>query len=259
MPNTKREFINGDIFHLFNRGVDKRIVFMDESDYYRFVFCLYECNDANFVRMSQRISARRERNSENYTRFHLASSQGETLYNFPNDQLPKRDLLVEIIAFTLMPNHYHLVVRQLVAGGISLFMKKLSNSYTGYFNGKYERSGVGALFQGAFKAVRVVGDGQFAHLVEYVFSNPVEIADPDWKNRGAQNPNEAIAFLNGYKWSSYLDSIGIENFPSVTNRDFLWKVFGDGNDIQKGMAGVKNSTEEWIKNKKFLVPALSLE
>ncbi|HNR81299.1 MAG TPA: hypothetical protein PKK37_02595, partial [Candidatus Pacearchaeota archaeon] len=68
MSNLTREFIIGDIYHLFNRGVEKRQIFMDESDRFRFVFCLYECNDANFVRMDRRIYDRRIRNM---ARFHL--------------------------------------------------------------------------------------------------------------------------------------------------------------------------------------------
>jgi len=248
MPTLTREFIIGDIYHLFNRGVEKRQIFMDESDRFRFVFCLYECNDANFVIMRNRINDRLFR--KNYI--------GDTYVNLPAFQT-KREMLVEIITFVLMPNHYHLVVRPLVEGGVSLFMKKLSNSYTGYFNDKYERKGMGALFQGAFKAVRVEGDGQFLHLAEYLFANPVEIIDPEWKDRGAQDIKKAIEFVNNYKWSSYFDSIGIDNFPSVTARDFLWQVFGGKDGISAGPQNVGQYVEEWIKNKKFLFSGLTME
>ena len=151
-----------------------------------------------------------------------------------------------------MPNHYHLILKQVVEGGISLFMKKLGNSYTGYFNGKHERKGMGALFQGRFKIVHVDANDQFLHLVEYVFSNPVEIFDQDWKIKGVGNPKRAIEFLNEYKWSSYLDSIGIKNFPSVTQRDSLWKVFAGSADIEEAQSRVKKYTESWIKSKEIL-------
>jgi len=122
MPTLTREFIVGDIYHLFNRGVEKRQIFMDESDRFRFVFSLYECNDANFVIMRNRINDRLFR--KNYiSKNHI----GDTYANLPAFQT-KREMLVEIIAFVLMPNHYHLIVRPLVEGGVSLFMKKLSNS-----------------------------------------------------------------------------------------------------------------------------------
>lgn len=248
MPNIQRTFINGEIYHLFNRGVEKREVFMDESDRYRFVFCLYECNDANFVIMRNRIN----------DRIFRKSYIGDTYVNLPAFKT-KREPLVEVIAFVLMDNHYHLMVRQLVEGGISLFMKKLSNSYTGYFNDKYKRKGMGALFQGAFKSVHVEGDGQFLHLVEYLFSNPTEIIETEWKTHGAQDAKKAIEFVNDYKWSSYQDSIGVKNFPSVTEREFLWQVFGVGKGIEVGQKNVKEYVADWIKNKKFLFSDLTLE
>jgi len=262
MTTITREFANGELYHVFNRGVEKRNVFMDDSDYYRFIFSLYECNDAASVRVGARIAARRQRNSTSNAssaRFHLASVQGETLQNFEtlqNSKPRKRELLVEIIAFVLMPNHYHLILRQLVDSGVSLFMKKLGNAYTGYFNDRYERKGMGALFQGAFKAVHIDDDRQFLHLVEYVFSNPVELVESDWKAKGVQDSVAAIEFLNDYKWSSYLDSVGAKNFPSVTTREFLWQVFAGSNDIQKGILCVKESTESWIKNKSSLSAGL---
>jgi putative transposase len=252
MPSITREFANGEIYHIFNRGVEKRNVFMDESDYYRFIFSLYECNDATAVRVGLRMIQRRQRSS---ARFHLASLQGETLQNLMTS---KRELLVEIIAFVLMPNHYHLILRQLVDGGISLFMKKLSNGYTGYFNDRYERKGMGGLFQGAFKAVHVADDRQFLHLAEYVFSNPIELVESDWKAKGVQDPAKAIDFLNNYKWSSYLDAIGTKNFPSVTERDFLWKIFAGSANRQAGIAHVKEFTEAWVKNKSSLSSGLAI-
>lgn len=248
MSNLTREFIVGEYYHLFNRGVEKRNIFMDEADRFRFIFSLYECNDANFVIMRNRINDRLFR--KNYI--------GDTYVNLPVFQT-KREMLVEIVVFVLMPNHYHLIVRPLVEGGVSLFMKKLSNSYTGYFNDKYERKGMGALFQSAFKAVRIEGDGQFLHLAEYLFSNPAGIIESEWKDRGAQDFKKAIEFVNSYKWSSYSDSIGINNFPSLTARDFLWQVFGGKEGISAGPRNVKQYVEEWIQNKKFLFSGLTLE
>ncbi|MDD5195877.1 MAG: transposase [Candidatus Omnitrophica bacterium] len=235
---ARPQIVSGEIYHVFNRGVDKRIVFTGDNDYFRFIFSLYECNDANEVVMRDRIGERLVRNSKAIS---IGSTYGDS----------KREPIVEIIAFTLMPNHYHLILRQVVEGGISLFMKKLGNSYTGYFNGKHERKGMGALFQGRFKIVRVGDNDQFLHLVEYIFSNPVEIIEPGWKEEGIKNTKKAIEFLNDYRWSSYLDSVGIKNFPSVTQRDFLWKAFAGVDNIEKGQLRVKNSTEKWIKSREI--------
>lgn len=226
---AKIELVNGEIYHIFNRGVEKRNIYMEDSDYFRFARCLYECNDRNYVIIRDRIHKRQERKN------HI----GETYVIQENS---KRELLVEILAFTLMPNHYHLIVRQLVDNGISLFMGKLSNSHTGYFNKKYNRKGMGALFQGAFKAVRVESDSQFMDLLVYIFTNPVGIMEPQWKERGANDPMGAIQYLNNYFWSSYLDTIGGKSFPSITDRDSIYKIFGS---IEK----VKEYTEGWIKNK----------
>ena len=150
-----------------------------------------------------------------------------------------KEPLVEVIAFCLMPNHYHLVLRQLVDGGITLFMKKLADSYVGYFNLKYDRKGMGSLFQGSFKAVHVEDDRQLMALVCYIFTNPVELIEKSWKESGVKDVKKAIAFLNSYRWSSYLDYIGISNFPSVTKRDFITEFFGSP-------VKVKESVEEWI-------------
>ena len=112
-------------------------------------------------------------------------------------------------------------------------MKKLSNGYTGYFNEKYNRKGIGALFQGCFKAVHVENDRQLAALVAYIFTNPVELTEKNWKEGLVKDPSRASQFLKTYRWSSYLDCIGISNFPSVTKRDFITEFFGSPEKIQE--------------------------
>lgn len=235
----KPELINGELYHIYNRGVEKRRIFENESDYYRFVFLLYECNDSSPVLMRHRIAERRKRKV----------GIGETYANFNAlaEKRKARDCLVELVAFTLMPNHYHLIVRQVAPGGTSLFMKKLSNGYTGYFNGKHNRRGMGGLFQGAFRATHIESDKQLLHLAEYIFSNPAGIVDSDWKNGGIKNPKKTMEFLNNYRWSSYSDSIGKDNFPSVTQREFLWKVFGGLEpEFIKGKNNIEKAVGAWV-------------
>ncbi|MBI2450705.1 MAG: transposase [Candidatus Nealsonbacteria bacterium] len=226
MPITRPKLVTGEYYHIYNRGVEKRDIFLNTADFFRFIFCLYELNDKNMVVMRDRMEERKIRKK---------TSIGEThgCYN------RRRELLVEIIAFCLMPNHYHLVLRQLVDGGISLFMKKLSNSYTGYFNEKYERKGAGSLFQGCFKGVHVGNDKQLMSLVAYIFTNPVELVEKNWKEGGARDPRKTVEFLKNYRWSSYLDYIGITNFSSVTKRDFITEFFGSPEKI-------KEFVESWI-------------
>jgi len=224
MPSKHPKFVTGELYHVFNRGVEKREIFLQTSDFYRFIFCLYELNEKGLIKMRDRIEERQKRKGEKYT--------GATCVS-------KGEAIVEVIIFCLMPNHYHLILRQLVDGGISLFMKKLANSYVGYFNEKYDRKGMGSLFQGRFKAVHIKDDKQFFNLVCYIFSNPVEIIEKDWKEIGSKNPKKAIQFLKSYRWSNFLDCLGVSNFSSVTKRDFVIEFFGGSNKVEE-------SVESWI-------------
>ncbi|MBI2449931.1 MAG: transposase [Candidatus Nealsonbacteria bacterium] len=221
MPSQRPQFIAGQLYHIFNRGVEKRSIFQQVSDYFRFVFCLYELNDKKLIKMRDRVSERKERKYTGATR------------------VSDREMLVEVITFCLMPNHYHLVLRQLVDGGISLFMKKLADSYVGYFNLKHNRKRMGSLFQGRFKAVHVKNDRQLLALICYIFTNPVELIEKKWKEVGVKYIKRAIQFLESYRWSNYLDCIGMPNFPSVTKRDFVMEFFG-------GSDGIKKSIEDRI-------------
>jgi putative transposase len=232
MATRQPQFVNGEVYHIVNRGVEKRIIFQQISDYFRFIFCLYECNDKNSVIMRERIKERKERKS-------AKKYIGDTYVNSIEKKDKKREPLVEILAFCLMPNHFHLVLRQLVDGGISLFMKKIGDAYVGYFNKKYNRVGMGSLFQGPFKAIHIEDTDQLMNVVCYIFTNPVELLEKTWKETGIKNPPKAIEYLESYRWSSYLDCIGKKNFPSVTQRDFLLEVF-DGPD------NIKKFVENWI-------------
>jgi putative transposase len=229
MANNPK-FETGEIYHIFNRGVEKRDIYSEESDYYRFVYSLYECNDENAFNMRDRIDQRIKRNKNK-------SDKGATFVTF--EERKERELLVEVLGFTLMPNHYHLIVRQIAENGISLFMKKMGNTYVPYFNKKYNREGMGSIFQGRFKAVHVETDEQFIYLVWYVFTNSLDLLKKDWRKEGIKDAQKAIKHLNSYKWSSYLDCVGIKNFPSVTSRDFLMDNFD-------GQSGIKDFIEERI-------------
>ena len=248
MSYKKPEFASNEIYHIYNRGVEKRNIFENDSDYYRFIFALYECNDSKPVRIRERREARNKSK---------ISGQGVTLPTYQG-----REAVVEVLAFCLMPNHYHLIVRQSVDKGITYFMKKIGDSYVGYFNEKYQRKGLGSLFQGAFKAVHVSENDQLLNLVSYVFANPVGILEYDWKE-GIEQPQQAIDFLNTYRWSSYLDSVGVKNFPSVTSREMLFNIFGEGglrdvtaeetdNEKERASDNIKKSVEDWILYKASL-------
>lgn len=190
-------FVNEHFYHVYNRGTDKRIIFQDGADYLRFIHDLYELNDLQAV---LNIKYR---------------------YNYGGETsiIRERELLVDIVAWCLMPNHYHLLLRQRIDNGISMFMQKLGTAYTMYFNKRYERSGV--LFQGVFKSRLVNTDPYLTHLVRYVHLNPVSLIEPEWERIGIKDWSRAVEFLSKYRWSSHLDYINTKNFPSIINKDLL--------------------------------------
>ncbi|MEK7095926.1 MAG: transposase, partial [Patescibacteria group bacterium] len=128
----KPQFAQDQIYHIFNRGVEKRDIFVGEKDYFRFVHDLYEFNDEDRV----------------YNSLYFFKREPKSIEVQPQYVKKERKLLVDILAFVLMPNHFHLILRQRVENGIVKFLQKIGTGYTMYFNKKYER--VGSLFQGRF-------------------------------------------------------------------------------------------------------------
>lgn len=114
--------------------------------------------------------------------------------------------LVDIFAYSLMPNHFHVLLRQKTDGSITVFMKKLATAYSMYFNTKYEHSGV--LFQGRFKSKHVGEDDYFRYLFSYIHLNPAELIEPKWKEQGVSNVESFKKFMTEYVYSSHNDYIG---------------------------------------------------
>ena len=108
--------------------------------------------------------------------------------------------------------------------GISLFMKKLNMGYAKYFNERYKRTG--ALFQGKYKAIRVISDAHYLYLPLYIHLNPLDLTEPTWRSGALRNVDDALHYLESYRWSSHLDYLGKHNFPSITDRTFFEREFG---------------------------------
>ena len=142
-----------------------------------------------------------------------------------SDNAQNRDKYVEILAWCLMPNHFHLLVKVLKKGGLSIFMQKLQESHSKYFNEAYERKGV--LFGGPFGAVHVSTDEQFTHVSRYIHLNPLEIFDISWKERVyVEDKLGAERFLKEYKWSSLPDYLGHEtDFALIVDRGPVMEYF----------------------------------
>lgn len=198
-----------EIFHVFNRGVDKREIFLDNEDYYRFIHDLFEFNNENY-------------SINNYRKFKDNINFGA---HFIKADREPRKLLVKILAFCVMKNHYHLLIGLNDVKNLSIFMQKLNIGYAMYFNEKYNRNG--ALFQGKYKKILVTNHPHFLYLIYYIHLNPLDYLMPTWRERKIEDYRKAFEFLKNYRWSSHLDYLGIKNFPSVTQREFLLKFFGD--------------------------------
>jgi len=186
----KLKFQNGSYYHVFNRGANKANIFFSDKDRIKFLWTLESFNDSNANFASVRLKE---------------TSLGAKLLD--------KDRLVDILCFVLMPNHFHLLLKQHKDGGISKFMHKIGTSYTNYINLKHEHSGT--LFQGSYKAVEVENDEQLTHLSRYIHLNPVELIQPGWKDEGIKNLKIVRDFLNKYRWSSYPRYIGEADFEFV--------------------------------------------
>jgi len=227
----------GEIYHVYNRGVEKRRIFEEEADYGRLIRCLFELNDENPV---QKL----------YIPLRLKSQE------IPEAKLPEltrkpRKLLVEILAFCFMPNHYHFLLREKQEHGISTFMHKLGTGYTNFFNQKYER--VGSLFQGPYKIIHITDNTHFLHLPHYIHLNPLDLILPEWRNGSVKDLEAAFKFLESYRWSSLLDYLGKKNFPSITQRGFLEHILSSPQELKTDML-------DWIGRGNFeTIEHLTLE
>lgn len=225
MPYRKQQFANNEIYHIVLRGIDDNLIFKDIDDYYRGIFSIYEFNTTELITIQRRREARIQLKKEGRDPISIDA----------------RDKLIEILVFCFMPNHIHLLLRQIKDGGITKFMQKVGVGYAGYFNRKYGRKGY--VFQNRFKDVYIKDDEQLKTIFVYIHTNPISLIEPNWKEEGIGNANRAIDFLENYKWSSYQDYLGRTNFPSVTNRELFLDIMGGSN-------GCKEFVDGWVKYKK---------
>lgn len=154
----KTPFVNGEIYHIYNRGTDKRIVFTNDKEMDRFMQSMEEFNviePIGSIYENSILSAKLKK-------------IGSTVSKTVSKKQPESKL-VNFIAYCLNPNHYHFLLEQVAENGIVKFMQRLSNGYTKYFNNKNGRSGV--LFQGRFKAIHINSNEYLLHVSAYVNLN----------------------------------------------------------------------------------------
>jgi putative transposase len=180
----------GEIYHLYNRGVSKQALFLEERDYLRFLVLLHVSNHGSSIHLANLLS----------------KYKGRSFMDMFQEVADHS--LVGIHAYCLMPNHFHLVLRQKRDFGISTFMKKLGTAYSMYFNSKYEHSG--ALFQGRFKSSHVGNEAYFRWIYAYVHLNSLGLLYPDWEKDAIENSSRIRSQVEGYVFSSYQDYAGGE-------------------------------------------------
>lgn len=137
----------------------------------------------------------------------------------------ERERLVDIHAWCIMGNHYHLVLSEVVDEGITRFITKLNVGYAKYFNERYKRAGT--LFQGRTKRVLIDSDEHFLHMLHYIHLNPLDFLKgaETWRTHEIRSAKDALGYLDTYRWSSYLDYCEKKNFPSIITKEVFGHVF----------------------------------
>lgn len=172
--------VNGCYYHVYNRGVDKREIFLSDEDRRRFLrACILFNNDEVIAKQPE-------------------------LFKDGSHPLRSPSPLVEIICYTLMNNHVHFILKQVVDGGVARFMQRLGTGYTKYFNNKYDRTG--ALFEATYKAVLIEDDRQFLHSTRYVHLNQLDLFS---------EREDRVEKLVEYPWSSLRYYIGRSEDPII--------------------------------------------
>lgn len=175
-----------EYYHIYNRGAHKAPIFLDGNDYARFLYLLYIKNNTDLVRMREFM-----------------------LINIFS--IERSRTLVDIVAYCLMPNHFHIAIREKTKNKTSSFIHRLCTSYTMYYNNKYNHSGT--IFQGPYNKKHVGTDDYLRYLIQYIHLNPYGIKEPEM-NRLAKSEylDKAIEYSKTYEYSSFKDYLG-ENRP----------------------------------------------
>lgn len=205
------KFVEGEFYHIYNRGNSKQKIFHDDSDYERFVNLLYLSNTTNRFKYRDDIE-----------RKHIDPYDYE-----------QKVKLVEVCFYVLMPNHFHICTKGVGAEGIEKFMQKLEGAYCRYYNAKYNRTGT--LFEGNFKGEHVGDDRYLKYLFSYIHLNPVKLIQSDWKEKGITNIQHTFNFLEKYSHSSFRDYLDLnpQKSQKILDKSSFLKALPNDLDIKK--------------------------
>lgn len=198
------EIVVDEYYHLYNRGVNKQDIFLNERDYLRFLFLiLHFQSPTTFF------------NLEDYINYYIK----HRVFNVLEESLNKisSERLVSLSSFCLMPNHFHLQTHETQEGGTAKYMQRVLNAYSKYFNIKYKKSG--HVFQGPYKAVHIENNTQLLHLSAYIHLNPRDL--PGWKNKEED-----------YPWSSYQDFTKNNRWKNLLVKEIIEEQFDEKNSYK---------------------------
>ena len=213
----KTTFVNGEHYHIFNRGVDKREIFSDTKDYERLLLSMNLLNDKYDGLMIE-------------WRDFKKSNPKSSLADFLKLGFRRKTKLVEIIAYCLNPNHFHFILKQISDKGIEKFMHKIGISHTKHYNDKYKRNG--SLFQGTYKAIMIDSNEYLLYLSAYVNTN---------------NFIHGYNDNNNWKYSSLLDYLGKRD-DGLVSKNVISDQFSKTEDYNAYL----KSNAEYIRDKKEL-------
>lgn len=217
--NRYKTYVDNTCYHVYNRGVEKRTIFLDEQDYKVFL---------------------------SYLQFYLmptSTLRGPSPKSYPSQQLSNHNQKISLIAYCLMPNHFHLLFKQTDKNSMTDFLRALLTRYSMYFNKRYSR--VGSLFQGRYKAVLVDNEMQFLYLTKYIHRNPLDL------------PSYSPASLLDYPYSSYRNFTGnihqawidpsdiIYRYSKNNTRNTYQKFVEESKELSTEIETIGNLTLDW--------------
>lgn len=206
----------GEYYHILNRGMSKQLIFHDDTDRARFLFLILYFQSPSVLKNISRPA-------KYFVKHRVFNTENESIKEITNNRF------VELTSFCLMPNHFHLTVKEVEENGIARYMQRVLNGYTKYYNTKYSKSG--HLFQGPYKAVHVKDNNQLLYLSSYVHRNPREIKE--WFNKELK-----------YQWSSYQDYVNKNRFKELLVFNIITEQYKNISEYDKF---VKTSTAKLLK------------
>ncbi len=212
MPGRKTPIVTHEIYHVFNRGINRQPTFTDKKEYQRAKWAIYFYQYSKPpLSLSKFLS--------------LEDQRKQDMLNL----LKKSTKQVGILSYCLMPNHFHILLTQQEEGGIAKFLSNFQNSYTRYFNKKHQRDG--SIFLDQFKAVRAENDEQFVHLTRYIHLNPF-----------TAYVVKTLKELEQYQWCSFKDYL--EGDDQIVDSELVMKFFKNINEYRKFVLDQANYQRE---------------